>query len=59
MTEYYNTQEVIRQCAVPGMLVIYNSRTFTVKENADGKIKICRIAEQYTLTDLLIRIVLQ
>lgn len=54
----YITQEVNRQCAVPGTMIIYDKRAFTVTENSNGKLVLSRISERRIICDLLVNIIL-
>lgn len=56
--QYYETQEVIRQCAAPGTMVRYNGRVYKATTNTRGKLTLTNTHENITIRDRLVFILL-
>lgn len=56
--QHYGTQEVIRQCALPGTMVKYKDRVYKTTVNTRGKIILTNTRENIIVRDLFINILL-
>lgn len=54
----YGTQEVIRQCVLPGMLVKYQGKTWRASANTRGKLYLFNLTESKRISDYLVEICL-
>lgn len=56
--QHYGTQEVIRQCAVPGTMILYKSRIYKATANTRGKLTITNTRENIIVRDFFVDILL-
>lgn len=54
----YGTQEVIRACVKPGMLVKYEGKTYTASANKGGKLYLFNLTEHKRITDVFVEVML-
>lgn len=50
----YGTQEVIRACVKPGMLVKHDGKTWQASANKDGKLYLFNLTESKRITDIFV-----
>jgi hypothetical protein len=58
INQHYGTQEVIRQCVAPGMLVKHQGKTWRASVNKGGKLYLFNLYEAIRITDLMVEIFL-
>jgi hypothetical protein len=54
----YGTQEVIRACVKPGMLVKHEGKTYQASANKCGKLYLYNLTECKRITDIFVEIYL-
>ncbi|EJF8031386.1 cell division inhibitor protein [Escherichia coli] len=54
----YGTQEVIRACVKPGMVVKHQGKTWTASANTGGKLYLYSLTESKRISDIFIEVCL-
>lgn len=54
----YGTQEVIRACVKPGMMVRHEGKTYQASANKNGKLYLFNLTESKRITDVFIEVCL-
>ena len=52
----YGTQEVIRACVRPGMVVIHDGKTYQASANKNGKLYLFNLTESKRINDMFVEI---
>lgn len=58
INQHYGTQEVIRQCVTPGMLVKHEGKTWRASANTGGKLYLFNLTESKRISDLMVEVLL-